>query len=87
MMIRNTRDLGGYLRQAREGAGLTQAALTEALGVRRQRVLYLERGEGQLQIAFVFSVLKALKLEMNLSPTADAASAPSESWPCAKGFW
>jgi len=67
MMIRSTRDLGGFLRQAREDAGLTQAALADSLGVRRQRVLYLERGEGQLQIAFVFAVLKALKLEMSLA--------------------
>ena len=67
MMIRNTRDLGGFLRQAREHAGLTQAALADSLSVRRQRVLYLERGEGQLQIAFVFAVLKALKLEMSLA--------------------
>ena len=75
MMIRNTRDLGGFLRQAREDAGMTQAALAVTLGVRRQRVLYLERGEGQLQIAFVFAVLKTLKLEMSLAPAAEAASA------------
>ena len=70
MMIRNTRDLGGFLRQAREDAGLSQAALAETLGVRRQRVLYLERGEGQLQIAFVFAVLKAMNLDMSLSPVS-----------------
>jgi len=70
MMIRNTRDLGGYLRQAREDAGLTQAALAERLDVRRQRVLYLERGEGQLQIAFVFAVLKVLDLDMSLAPVS-----------------
>ena len=51
---------------------LTQAALADTLGVRRQRVLYLERGQGQLQIAFVFAVLKALKLELSLSPVAAA---------------
>lgn len=71
-MIRNTRDLGSFLRQSREDAGLTQATLADFLGVRRQRVLYLERGQGQLQIAFVFAVLKALKLELSLSPVAAA---------------
>jgi len=44
--------------------------LAATLGVRRQRVLYLERGKGQLQIAFVFALLKALNLEMSLSPVS-----------------
>ena len=60
MIIRNTRELGGFLRQAREDAGLTQAALAKALAVRRQRVLYLEAGEGQLQLAFVFAVMQSV---------------------------
>lgn len=79
MMIRNTRDLGGFLRQAREDAGLTQAALAASLGVRRQRVLYRERGEGQLQIAFVFAVLRSLKLEISLSIAAEPALLPGRS--------
>ena len=75
MIIRNTRELGGFLRQAREDAGLTQAGLAETLGVRRQRVLYLERGEGQLQLAFVFAVMKALGVEFNLERIAEAEPA------------
>ena len=70
MLIRNIRDLGGFLRRAREDLGLTQAALAETLGVCRQRVLYLERGEGQLQTAFVFAVLKTLDLEVSFSPVS-----------------
>jgi transcriptional regulator with XRE-family HTH domain len=66
VIIRNTRELGGFLRQAREDAGLTQAGLAQTLGVRRQRVLYLERGEGQLQLAFVFAVMKALGVVFSL---------------------
>jgi HTH-type transcriptional regulator / antitoxin HipB len=66
LIIRNTRELGGFLRQAREDAGLTQAELAATLSVRRQRVLYLERGEGQLQLAFVFAVMKALGVVFNL---------------------
>ena len=72
MIIRNTRELGGFLRQAREDADLTQAALSKTLGVRRQRVLYLERGQGQLQLAFVFAVLQALGVSLNLERSADA---------------
>lgn len=73
MIIRNTRELGGFLRQAREDAGLTQAALAKTLNVRRQRVLYLERGEGQLQLAFVFAVMQTLGIVLNLERIVGAA--------------
>lgn len=75
MIIRNTRELGGFLRQARVDAGLTQAGLAKALGVRRQRVLYLERGVGQLQLAFVFAVIQALGITLSLDRAADATPA------------
>ena len=75
MIIRNTRELGGFLRQAREDAGLTQAGLAETLGVRRQRVLYLERGEGQLQLAFVFAVMKALGVVFSLERSTEVRPA------------
>lgn len=84
MIVRNTRELGGYLRQAREDAGITQAQLAEMLSVRRQRVLYLERGEGHLQIGFILAVTKALGVQLHLQranapamrPPADAAPTP-----------
>ena len=79
MIIRNTRELGGFLREAREAAGLTQADLAASLGVRRQRVLYLERGEGQMQLAFVFAVLKALGLELSLAKASEAAPATARA--------
>lgn len=72
MIIRNTRELGGFLRQAREDAGLTQAALAKALAVRRQRVLYLEAGEGQLQLAFVFAVMQSVGVTLRLERNSDA---------------
>jgi transcriptional regulator with XRE-family HTH domain len=84
VIIRNTRDLGGFLRQAREDANLTQAELAAQLGVRRQRVLYLERGEGQPQLAFVFSVLKALDLQLSLDQVA--AAAPTITRPRSKAM-
>ena len=85
MIIRNTRELGGFLRQAREDAGLTQAALSKTLGVRRQRVLYLERGEGQLQLAFVFAILQALGVSLNLERGAVAMLPPKPRTKTAKG--
>ena len=75
VIIRNTRELGGFLRQARIDAGLTQADLAKMLGVRRQRVLYLERGEGQLQLAFVFAAMQALGVTLKLERAADETPA------------
>jgi DNA-binding XRE family transcriptional regulator len=73
--ISNTRELGGFLRQAREDAGLTQADLAEKVGARRQRVLYLERGVGQLQLAFVFAVMQALDVTLSIERAAEGMSA------------
>ena len=62
----------GWFPEAREDAGLTQAALAKALAVRRQRVLYLEAGEGQLQLAFVFAVMQSVGVTMRLERNSDA---------------
>jgi transcriptional regulator with XRE-family HTH domain len=81
MKIRNGRELGGFLRQAREDAGFTQAELAKSLGVRRQRIIYMERGEGQFPLTFVFSALQGLgvtlRLEVNDNPAA--ARKPSKN--------
>lgn len=75
VIIRNTRELGGFLRQAREDAGITQAQLAAKLNVRRQRVLYLERGDGQILIAFAFAVMRELGVELVLQKSNDFPSA------------
>ncbi len=64
MLIRNARELGGLLRQARTDAGLTQGALAARLNVRRQRVLYLERGKGQPALSFVLAVMQELGISL-----------------------
>lgn len=75
MLIRNTRELGGFLRQVREDAGLTQAQLAAKLNVRRQRVLYLERGDGQILMAFVFAVMQELGVDLVLQRSESTAAA------------
>lgn len=77
MIIRNTRELGGFLRQAREDAGLTQAELAARLNVRRQRVLYLERGDGQILMEFVFAVMRELGVELALQKAGRYRAFPS----------
>ena len=73
MRVTTPRELGGFLKQARIDRGLTQAKLAEKLNVRRQRVLYLERGDGQLSVPFVFSVLQELGVVLHLTgPNPDS---------------
>ena len=67
MIVRTLRELGGFIRQARENAGLTQSDLAAKLNARRQRVIYLERGEGQISTAFLLDVLKVLDLGFEIN--------------------
>ena len=67
MIVRTLRELGGLVRQAREKAGLTQSDLAAKLNTRRQQVIYLERGEGQISTAFLLDVLKALELGFEIN--------------------
>lgn len=78
MIVRTLRELGGLVRQARENAGLTQSELAGKLNTRRQQIIYLERGEGQISTAFLLDVLKALGLgfEINEGATSRPAVAP-----------
>ena len=78
MIVRTLRELGGLIRQARENAGLTQSDLAAKLNTRRQQVIYLERGEGQISTAFLLDVLKILGLgfEINDGGISRPAAAP-----------
>ena len=67
MRVTTPRELGGFLKQARIDRGLTQAQLAEKLNVRRQRVLYLERGDGHISVPLVFSVLQELGIALHLT--------------------
>ena len=67
LRVTTPRELGGFLKQARIDRRLTQAQLAEKLNVRRQRVLYLERGDGQISVPFVFSVLQVLGVALHLT--------------------
>ena len=49
--------------------------MAKVVGVRRQRILYLERGVGQLQLAFVFAVIQALGITLSLDRATDATPA------------
>ena len=67
MIVRTLRELGGLVRETREKAGLTQAELAAKLNTRRQQIIYLERGEGQISTAFLLDVLKVLGLGLEIN--------------------
>ncbi len=79
MIVRNTRELGGLLRQAREDAGLTQAELAQRLTTRRQQVILLERGEGQIALSFVFAVLRELAFDLDVRTAGEGKRQRSRS--------
>jgi transcriptional regulator with XRE-family HTH domain len=74
VIVRTLRELGGLVRQARENAGLTQAEFAAKLNTRRQQVIYLERGEGQISTAFLLDVLKTLGLGFVITEGGASAS-------------
>lgn len=67
MFIRNTRDLGEGIRQARRERGLTQAELAEWAGVRQALISDLETGNTQARLDTILTVLSALELDLMLA--------------------
>ncbi|TQL02550.1 helix-turn-helix domain-containing protein [Cellulomonas sp. SLBN-39] len=64
--VRGPSDLGGFLREMRELAGLTQEELAERIGVDRRYVYQLEQGGGTLYINRLFEVMRELGVEMRV---------------------
>lgn len=67
MFIRNTRDLGEGIRQARRELALTQAELAARAGVRQALISDLETGNTQARLDTILTVLAALELDLTLA--------------------
>ena len=67
MFIRNTRDLGEGIRQARRELALTQAELAARAGVRQALISDLETGNTQARLDTRLTVLAALALDLTLA--------------------
>jgi len=71
MRIRNADDLGGYLREQRHQAGLTQTDLAVRAGVSRRWLSDLEGGKPTAEVGLVLKVIAALDMLMDLQPLPD----------------
>ncbi|MEU2201163.1 helix-turn-helix transcriptional regulator [Isoptericola sp. NPDC019482] len=72
-VARSPRDIGRFVRQARKGAGLSQAALADELGLTRQYVSEMESGVDNLYITRLFEMFDALDIDVRLAERADRA--------------
>jgi y4mF family transcriptional regulator len=67
-------DLGGYLRECRRQAGVTQAQLAVSAKVSRRWLSDLEAGKATAEFGLVLRTLHALGIVVDLQPEARTAS-------------
>jgi transcriptional regulator with XRE-family HTH domain len=70
--ITSLSSLGSSIRGERMRAGLTQAELASKAGMNRATVISVESGS-RFDIATLFALVKALGLELSLTPLPDPA--------------
>ena len=75
MLVHNARELGLRMRDQRLELGLSQAALAKQIGVGRDWVIRVERGNAGAEIGLVLKALDALGLDLDVR-TAAAPMAP-----------
>lgn len=75
MRIRNPRELGALIRQARTERRLSQTQLGKLVGVRQSKISELENGQSGVRISLVLQILNALNLLVDVTSThAEAVS-------------
>lgn len=76
-ILKNVRELGLAIRDARRSAGLTQLQLSEKADVSRRWLIALENGEAKAPDATkVFDTLRALNLSFGLESSQDTPALP-----------
>lgn len=68
--LRTPQDIGAFLREQRQKAGLDQASLARRIGVSRQWIVEVEGGKPRAEIGLVLRALNALDtpLQVDLGP-------------------
>ena len=78
MGIRNSKDFGAYVRQARQKQNLRQIDLAKAASVRQALISDLENGVNSARLDTVFKVLAALKLDLSITGRVKPNFDPTE---------
>lgn len=70
MYLRTPQDIGAFLREQRQKAGLDQASLAKRVGVSRQWIVEVEGGKPRAEVGLVLRALNALgvSIQADLSP-------------------
>jgi len=76
--ITTARELGAAVRWARQGAGLTQAALAAQSGVSRAWLAKFEAGHRAASVEQIFKVLAVLNLDIALGERAELSGVDAE---------
>ena len=77
-VIRNNKELGGALRQARTDKSLRQVDVAKKAGVRQALVSDLENGVTTANLDTVLKVLAALDMDLSVVPRRKAEFDPTE---------
>jgi HTH-type transcriptional regulator/antitoxin HipB len=70
-----SRQLGPLLQSARKGAGLSQTALAQRLGISQSRISAMELDPGSISVDQLLALLAALDHEVLVQPRQGAAAA------------
>lgn len=70
-IVRTHQDLAAAMRELRRERGMTQEGLAEWIGVHRNYIGQLERGDMSTQMARTFEVLSLLGVDVVLEPRGD----------------
>jgi HTH-type transcriptional regulator/antitoxin HipB len=74
MQVRNTIEIGGYIRQRRTDLGMNQASLARSAGVSRQWLVAVEQGKDTAEVGRLLRTLHALGVALDLAPAEAVAS-------------
>lgn len=75
MRAKKPADVGAIVRQRRLDLRLSQAALAERANVTRQWLIRFEQGNGEVTLAKVFAVLRALELGTRIDVVSNGGDA------------
>ncbi|MGN8158103.1 helix-turn-helix domain-containing protein [Salinisphaera sp. RV14] len=79
MTIRNAKDFGLQIREARRRAGITQGVLADRCGTTQSWISELENGKPRAELELALRVLRELGLALQVAESAEPPATQSNS--------
>ena len=76
MLIRSPKELGGFIKDARRNAGLSQTELASRINASQKWVSAVENGKASAEVGMVLRLLQALGAELDLHVPAQESLTP-----------